>query len=123
MCVVCFRVLYCVFFLNDTAPTEIYTYLHTLSLHDALPISASAESFRAWPLARPYVNDACGNTSFLILTRDACRLRLFSIAFHAPPRRSEEHTSELQSLMRSSYAVFCLKKKKTNYIIYSQQTL
>src|SRR3546814_7925244 len=28
------------------------------------------------------------------------------------PQRSEEHTSELQSLMRSSYAVFCLKKKK-----------
>src|SRR3546814_2038918 len=28
-------------------------------------------------------------------------------------RRSEEHTSELQSLMRSSYAVFCLKKKKS----------
>src|SRR3546814_1991019 len=28
------------------------------------------------------------------------------------PRRSEEHTSELQSLMRISYAVFCLKKKK-----------
>src|SRR3546814_9972218 len=29
-------------------------------------------------------------------------------------QRSEEHTSELQSLMRISYAVFCLKKKKTN---------
>src|SRR3546814_8652977 len=29
----------------------------------------------------------------------------------APSRRSEEHTSELQSLMRISYAVFCLKKK------------
>src|SRR3546814_6839744 len=29
------------------------------------------------------------------------------------PSRSEEHTSELQSLMRISYAVFCLKKKKT----------
>src|SRR3546814_2386400 len=28
------------------------------------------------------------------------------------PQRSEEHTSELQSLMRTSYAVFCLKKKK-----------
>src|SRR3546814_1021765 len=28
-----------------------------------------------------------------------------------PPTRSEEHTSELQSLMRISYAVFCLKKK------------
>src|SRR3546814_4384806 len=33
------------------------------------------------------------------------------------PRRSEEHTSELQSLMRISYAVFCLKKKTTNTII------
>src|SRR3546814_6822181 len=31
--------------------------------------------------------------------------------------RSEEHTSELQSLMRISYAVFCLKKKKHNEII------
>src|SRR3546814_5529398 len=48
----------------------------------------------------------------------------------AAPRRSEEHTSELQSLMRISYAVFCLKKKKTttqhnathtdNRTIYSQ---
>src|SRR3546814_10846186 len=35
--------------------------------------------------------------------------------------RSEEHTSELQSLMRISYAVFCLKKKKIHiqYIIYT----
>src|SRR3546814_10219615 len=33
---------------------------------------------------------------------------------HSPARdRSEEHTSEIQSLMRISYAVFCLKKKKT----------
>src|SRR3546814_19929584 len=31
--------------------------------------------------------------------------------------RSEEHTSELQSLMRISYAVFCLKKKKTTRVI------
>src|SRR3546814_6610266 len=30
-------------------------------------------------------------------------------------RRSEEHTSELQSLMRISYAVFCLKKKRKKY--------
>src|SRR3546814_5716976 len=33
------------------------------------------------------------------------------------PRRSEEHTSELQSLMRISYAVFCLKKKKLNKLL------
>src|SRR3546814_19887414 len=33
----------------------------------------------------------------------------------APDRRSEEHTSELQSLMRISYAVFCLKKKNNKH--------
>src|SRR3546814_13770434 len=33
-----------------------------------------------------------------------------------PDKRSEEHTSELQSLMRISYAVFCLKKNKINYL-------
>src|SRR3546814_2682744 len=33
-------------------------------------------------------------------------------------QRSEEHTSELQSLMRSSYAVFCLQKKKKSIIKY-----
>src|SRR3546814_1097253 len=39
-----------------------------------------------------------------------------------PFRRSEEHTSELQSLMRISYAVFCLKKKqKTNIIKHKQR--
>src|SRR3546814_10809946 len=37
------------------------------------------------------------------------------------PHRSEEHTSELQSLMRISYAVFCLKKKKTTINIEQQQ--
>src|SRR3546814_7241660 len=36
-----------------------------------------------------------------------------------PAKRSEEHTSELQSLMRISYAVFCLKKK-TQQILYRQ---
>src|SRR3546814_3117157 len=35
--------------------------------------------------------------------------------------RSEEHTSELQSLMRISYAVFCLQKKKTNYTTTRRQ--
>src|SRR3546814_7811467 len=37
-----------------------------------------------------------------------------------PASRSEEHTSELQSLMRISYAVFCLKKKKKNKKKYKQ---
>src|SRR3546814_10915837 len=42
------------------------------------------------------------------------------LAYLLLEKRSEEHTSELQSLMRISYAVFCLKKRK-NIIIYSQQ--
>src|SRR3546814_3983903 len=37
--------------------------------------------------------------------------------------RSEEHTSELQSLMRTSYAVFCLKKKKTHKIEAQDSTI
>src|SRR3546814_4975012 len=42
---------------------------------------------------------------------------LAKFAASHPELRSEEHTSELQSLMRISYAVFCLKKKNTtNYI-------
>src|SRR3546814_1468058 len=44
--------------------------------------------------------------------------RIFSKRSSAPEKsrlvRSEEHTSELQSLMRTSYAVFCLKKKKNH---------
>src|SRR3546814_4698058 len=45
----------------------------------------------------------------LILLQDALDSR-WRCQFH----RSEEHTSELQSLMRISYAVFCLKKQNTN---------
>src|SRR3546814_6820702 len=42
-----------------------------------------------------------------------CRKMLVAYHVDLPPQgRSEEHTSELQSLMRISYAVFCLKKKK-----------
>src|SRR3546814_19397101 len=57
---------------------------------------------------------------------DLVRLKLrgeYDHAFKAarpegpPVRRSEEHTSELQSLMRISYAVFCLKKKKKKITI------
>src|SRR3546814_4237452 len=62
--------------------------------------------------------------SSLLLGRfdDPTRLNpLFTLLFYIPHGRagsvrvrSEEHTSELQSLMRISYAVFCLKKKNTN---------
>src|SRR3546814_8064591 len=44
--------------------------------------------------------------------RRAAQAALGALESAAPAHRSEEHTSELQSLMRISYAVFCLKKKK-----------
>src|SRR3546814_2152455 len=43
-------------------------------------------------------------------------------AFNAAEPRSEEHTSELQSLMRISYAVFCLKKKTTQITHHMNHT-
>src|SRR3546814_7597986 len=50
----------------------------------------------------------------------SCRLRSADLTGnleHIDIARSEEHTSELQSLMRISYAVFCLKKKMNNQIL------
>src|SRR3546814_1540082 len=46
--------------------------------------------------------------------RAACGI---AVPTQVHPVRSEEHTSELQSLMRISYAVFCLKKKKNKHIM------
>src|SRR3546814_5057247 len=49
----------------------------------------------------------------------ACKIQIALVvggdAHDCPSARSEEHTSELQSLMRISYAVFCLKKKKLTH--------
>src|SRR3546814_10106981 len=52
----------------------------------------------------PDVDHLGARVRLLIVVGDRHRVEL-------PDRRSEEHTSELQSLMRISYAVFCLKKK------------
>src|SRR3546814_7777534 len=61
----------------------------------------------------------------LIDTMGADTARLF-VMFASPPEqtleRSEEHTSELQSLMRISYAVFCLKKKNIRRQTTTQTT-
>src|SRR3546814_2857059 len=61
-------------------------------------------------LAHPILHAISASSKMM---RDlACALKARSNMW---PRRSEEHTSELQSLMRISYAVFCLKKKNTKY--------
>src|SRR3546814_609614 len=63
-----------------------------------------------------HVRDARGDVLALAAT-NALR---FACHYRKPfKKRSEEHTSELQSLMRNSYAVFCLKKKKHTYNILS----
>src|SRR5213076_3640548 len=83
------------FFVNEPPTTGIYTVGNTLSLHDALPISGK-----------------------FIAQRDPILPGMGCFA-DAGPVRSEEHTSELQSLPTISYAVFCLKKKKRRSAIAS----
>src|SRR3546814_3701641 len=151
-----------VFVFNYTATTEIYTYGHTLSLHDALPIfddavergpvddevaqhgeggctpgldvdvlavaehahvqlagggallgtvglavdhhpAGSADALAAVVLEGDRI-PALGVEALVHDVEHLEEAHLFADA------RSEEHTSELQSLMRISYAVFCLKK-------------
>src|SRR2546429_2438477 len=85
-------VFFIFFFFNDTATTEIYT----LSLHDALPISAARLRARAAPRrVHPRAEPAGLDTR-----RHACR--------------SEEHTSELQSRLHLVCRLLLEKKKKNH---------
>src|SRR5215212_11817268 len=79
------------FFFNDTATTEIYT----LSLHDALPILRPLGA-----VGRPAHHDAA------VLDEEGVEQR-------ERQRRSEEHTSELQSLRHLVCRLLLEKKKKT----------
>src|SRR3546814_1834145 len=58
----------------------------------------------------------------LPLSDTASRLISLEPGPESAPDRSEEHTSELQSLMRISYAVFCLKKKKNKHHYHPSTT-
>src|SRR3546814_3412543 len=63
-----------------------------------------------------------GTTAYYELKRPKDAMAMFqryAEAARSPQTRSEEHTSELQSLMRISYAVFCLKKQKIKNIHHS----
>src|SRR3546814_8443992 len=96
------------FFINDTATTVIDTDVHTLSLHDALPI------YRCLIFGHPDRPAFCAG---LQASKEMCG----DTREHAI--RSEEQTSELQSLMRISYAVFCLKKKHIHEHIFNTTVL
>src|SRR5688572_32951459 len=86
----------CFFFFNDPAPTEIYT----LSLHDALPISTTRPG-RCWPPC------GIGPRPPSLRKSNSPRPRRAS-----PARRSEEHTSELQSQSNLVCRLLLEKKKK-----------
>src|SRR3546814_5740573 len=74
---------------------------HTLSLHDALPISFQGTCRNCERNFVVALQDGSRSCGVIVNLRSNC----------SSYDRSEEHTSELQSLMRISYAVFCLKKK------------
>src|SRR3712207_8106978 len=88
-----------IFFFNDTATTEIYT----LSLHDALPISTrSSPHNRMWVPA-----------SAVVVAPSAVRAKRLSLTGISRMARDRKSTRLNSSHANISYAVFCLKKKKT----------
>src|SRR3546814_9355786 len=69
------------------------------------------DSLEAWDRAHKVGAPSRSTLTILVWCQDQSDWRRRRIGVpSAPPKRSEEHTSELQSLMRISYAVFCLKK-------------
>src|SRR3546814_6454434 len=101
--------MYCTCFFNVPAPTEIYTSCHTLSLHDALPIYRNSDG-ELWMVdtqnSAPPAPSERMPSNFCAAMKRSATMPMNSVD------RSEEHTSELQTLMCISYAVFCLKKKR-----------
>src|SRR2546429_9824264 len=85
------------FFFNDTATTEIYT----LSLHDALPISAAARNL-----------SGAGRRTRLFRSVNNLSLALSRSTPGSLATRSEEHTSELQSRLHLVCRLLLEKKKK-----------
>src|SRR3546814_10414363 len=85
-----------------------------LLLHDGEPVALFADS-RLQPAQRAHRRTSFGwSAGPAVVGPQPLRQGLF------PEPRSEEHTSELQSLMRISYAVFCLKKHKNNNIYHTK---
>src|SRR2546430_7417678 len=89
------------FFFNDTATTEIYT----LSLHDALPIFM------------PFAQPTTANTQLIAPSRGLVITATFVEAFFDNYLLGQDRKSTRLNSSHSqiSYAVFCLKKKKTTY--------
>src|SRR3546814_2466766 len=110
--------MYIVFFLMILRPprstlTDTLCPYPTLFRSDRL-IAADVPPGAAW-LEDVYNGYGCNMAIRMAPVREAGLLFDENLPFYGwLAVRSEEHTSELQSLMRISYAVFCLKKKKNN---------
>src|SRR3546814_9187768 len=103
-------------FLKDKETYNTYTNEHTLSRIDALPISPPMAWRRAWRKQgaerRPPARRTRRRRRRKRRPRVPMNARVAAKHARSPTWRSEEHTSELQSLMRTSYAVFCLQNKR-----------
>src|SRR3546814_2245018 len=111
-----------------------HRYLHVLTHSFPTRRSSDLPDF----LAALFIGAGIGDVHWPVITlgqrlADAAFFELFVSNLHVFKRvfeddayrgfaRSEEHTSELQSLMRISYAVLCLKKKNNNYKLKTTHT-
>src|SRR3546814_3977561 len=82
-------------------------------------INGSAEHYRLGiPLQKIATPDEIADAVLFLLSARASHITMHDLRVDGGAtldQRSDEHTSELQSLMRISYAVFCLQKKKINH--------
>src|SRR3546814_798210 len=92
------KLFYFIFFVNDTATTEIYTYLHPLSLHDALPISL-------FLFLRQSLREMMHPTKHLL--------------YAFPPKYQFDINFLLSFLLRSLAIAKCLPLSKTRRVISS----
>src|SRR3546814_3349572 len=105
---------------STAAPAISATFLASLvEVVEAFTIVLAVATLRGWRPAALGTAAALGVLGAIVLILgpllDRVPLHLLQlVAGILLLLRSEEHTSELQSLMRISYAVFCLKKKKKN---------
>src|SRR3546814_13594057 len=97
---------------RSTRTDTLFPYTTLFRSREKPPDNATTRSTRGWSTSGSNRPALTGSDSFNItLSSPVIASRFLRIS---SSNRSEEHTSELQSLMRISYAVFCLKKKKTH---------
>src|SRR3546814_3492931 len=94
-----------------------------MAFHSPDPAALRHDDGDRLALDHRFQGDFARRAGFLDSRAAAAKLGFRSVAVAKRRQRSEEHTSELQSLMRISYAVFCLKKKKqkTQHTHYNKQ--